>query len=303
MAWKTTLACVGVLLIPLGIGIRYEVQQQHSWQPPVPPDSFLSNVPKIEAPQHTPDCTVKVDQNGVRTLTVNESFTVAVHVTNEAPSLCKTELKVFAPGFEVQPPSWEFSLPEKKEQYFKFTLMPKNPGSQIVELTYNREQGYEEYELGYSVRANSYLPAWMTPFSGTFAAFFGSILTLPWWIDRREKKREEKTKERKNLADQKRFGRLMEDGQHVYNEIADLRGKDLEAWDARLTEWQTSVRAALEDIDFPVDYPEFVRAADESEPVAIVGDVKNLKWKQENRRRKLQKQQRKLEEIMQRRLS
>jgi len=46
-----------------------------------------------------------------------------------------------------------------------------------------------------------------------------------------------------------------------------------------------------------------MRATDEIEPVAIVGDVKNLKWKQEVRRRKLQKQQQKLEEIVRRRLS
>jgi hypothetical protein len=261
MAWRSKFALVGVLLIPIGIGIHYEVQQLGSWQPPVPPDSFLSHVPKPEAPQHTPDCTVKVDQSGIRTLTVNESFTVPVHVTNEAPSPCKTEIKVFAPGFEAQPPSWEFSVPVKNEQYFKFTLLAKNPGSQTVELNYNKEQGYEQYELGYSVRANSYLPAWLTPFSGTLTAFFGSVLTLPWWIDRREKKQGERNKGR----DQKRFGRLMEDGQRLYREIANLRGEDLEAWDTRLTQWQTSVRSALEDINFHADYPEFERAADEIE--------------------------------------
>lgn len=108
---------------------------------------------------------------------------------------------------------------------------------------------------------------------------------------------------KKKVADQKRFGLLMEEGRNLYGEIANLKGEDLEAWDARLTGWQTSVRVALDEINFPADYHEFTRATDESEPVAIVGDVKNLKWKQENRRRKLQKQQQKLEEIVQRRLS
>jgi FtsZ-binding cell division protein ZapB len=107
---------------------------------------------------------------------------------------------------------------------------------------------------------------------------------------------------KKKVADQKKFGLLMEEGRNLYGEIARLRGEDLETWDARLTGWQTSVRVALDEINFPADYHEFTRATDEIEPVLPVGDVKDLRWKQEVRRRKLQKQQQKLEEIVQRRL-
>ena len=104
---------------------------------------------------------------------------------------------------------------------------------------------------------------------------------------------------RKKVADQKKFGLLMEDGQNLYKEIAKLRGEDLETWDARLAGWQTSVRVALEGINFPADCHEFMRVMDEIEPL---GGAIDLRWKQEIRRRKLQKQQRKLEEIVQRRL-
>jgi len=45
----------------------------------------------------------------------------------------------------------------------------------------------------------------------------------------------------------------------------------------RLTEWQTSVRVLLEDINFPADYHEFARATDEIEPVVIVGE-ENLEF-------------------------
>jgi hypothetical protein len=107
---------------------------------------------------------------------------------------------------------------------------------------------------------------------------------------------------KKKAADQKRFALLMADGQHLYWEIADLRGEDLEAWDVRLTEWQTSVRVALEEMNFLADSHEFTRAPDEIDPLVPEGGVKDLRWKQEVRRRKLQEQQRKLEEIVQRRL-
>jgi len=302
------LAAVGVLLIPFGIALHYVLQRYEVSipQPPVPEDNSIRRGTDLYIFNPIPDCIVKVETSGKRTLTINESFTVTVHVSNDATEQCKTKINVFAPDFEVQPPSWDFALPPdpaKKPHDFKFALMSKNPGSQMVVVSYPIAGGGEEQEvLGYSVRANAYLPEWLSPFSGIFVAFFGPILTLPWWIERRDKKREEKTKRSKNVADQKKFGLLMEGGQRLYNEIADLKGEDLEAWDTRLTEWQTSVHAALENIDLPADYQEFTRATDEIDSVAIVGNVKNLKWKQENRRRRLQKQQKKLEEIVQRRL-
>jgi len=101
------------------------------------------------------------------------------------------------------------------------------------------------------------------------------MLTVPWWIDRREKK----AKGTRSVAGQKRFGLLMESGQRLYNEIANLRGEDLEAWDASLIEWQTSIRTALEEINCPADYPEFVRAADDSEPVAVISAIRDATTK------------------------
>jgi hypothetical protein len=100
------------------------------------------------------------------------------------------------------------------------------------------------------------------------------------------------------VADRRKLGLLMEEGQNLYKEVGNVRGEDFQAWDALLTGWDGFVRIALEEIGFPADYQEFMRAIDEAEPLG--GVIKNLAWKQENRRRRLQKQQQKLAEIQRR---
>jgi hypothetical protein len=101
------------------------------------------------------------------------------------------------------------------------------------------------------------------------------------------------------LTIRSRFARLMEEGQHLYREVGSVSGDDFRAWDDLLAGWQNAVCVALKEIEFPADCHEFMRAIDEIEPLLGVID---LRWKQAIRRRKLQKQQQKLEEIVRRRL-
>ena len=302
MHWQKALALVGVGLITLAVVITAASffgwpLAKYAWHPRRP-DSHINGDWAYPGP---PVCFILLEK-GERNVTVNTSFPLTITIKPGISLPCQADVFISAPTFDVKPESQAFVLPDEQGHQWKsytFLLVPKQTGNQLVMVS----SKYGQDMLYYTVKSSEFLPAWMTPFSGPLLSLFGPILTIPWWIDRLEKKRQETTKGRKNVADQKRLGRMMEDGRHLYNEITDLRGEDLEAWAARLTEWQTSVRAALEDMDFPADSPEFMRATDEIEPVAIVGDVKNLKWKQEVRRRKLQKQQQKLEEIVRRRLS
>jgi hypothetical protein len=96
-----------------------------------------------------------------------------------------------------------------------------------------------------------------------------------------------------------KFADLMEEGRVLYNGIGNLRGEDLESWDGRLEDWHWSVRIAADHLGFPSDYHEFMRATDDADPV---GGSIDLRGKHENRRRKLKKQQQKLEDIVKRRL-
>jgi hypothetical protein len=55
----------------------------------------------------------------------------------------------------------------------------------------------------------------------------------------------------------------MEEGQNLYKEIGNVRGEDFQAWDALLAGWQASVSTALEEVELPADYREFMRAIEE----------------------------------------
>lgn len=109
---------------------------------------------------------------------------------------------------------------------------------------------------------------------------------------RAEKKRDDRA------AIQTRFASLLKAGRSLYDELNNVQGQTLHIWDAALGDWQESVRLALEEIGFPADFQEFMRVINDAEPL---GGVVNLGWKQENRRRRLVKQQQKLEEIVLRR--
>jgi hypothetical protein len=304
MKWKTVLAVVGAGLLALGVAslsftsffFGFPLKFSHR-----PPDRHIGGHGwRSGNPDTSPICeVVPVEAN--KEIDINTSFPLTITVKPTAALGCHADVYVSAPAFDVKPESQRFDLPDKEGNQTKtytFLLVPKQAGTQLVSV--NSEGGQEI--LYYSIRSSEFVPAWMNPFVGPFLSVFGSIFTIPWWIERQDKKRDE-AKRGKKVADQKRLGLLMEGGQHLYKEIADLQGEDLEAWDARLKEWQTSVRKALEEINFPADYPEFTRATDEIEPLAIAANGKNLKWKQEVRRRKLQKQQQKLEDIVKRRLS
>jgi|SRR5580704_12114882 hypothetical protein len=106
--------------------------------------------------------------------------------------------------------------------------------------------------------------------------------------------------ERENkLEIRSKFAGLMEWGRHLHDKLGTVRGEDFRTWDDLLTDWQESVCMTLRQIDFPADCHEFMRATDDAE---ALGGSMDLRWKQENRRRKLKKQQQKLEDIVQRRL-
>lgn len=96
-----------------------------------------------------------------------------------------------------------------------------------------------------------------------------------------------------------KFALLMKEGRHLNQELNSVVGEALQGWDSALTTWQESVRSVLDEISYPAEYHEFMRSTDDIEPL---GGAINLAWKQEVRRRKLKKQQQKLEDILKRRV-
>jgi len=163
------------------------------------------------------ECDVTVDKTQSRILNVNESFTLTLHVADKLEDVvhktegmgggqkarnkpvqetrCETVINVYAPAFDVKPERASFLLPDddgRSVRDFTFALLAKQSGSQVLVINYI---GGED-RLGYSVRTYGLVPVWASPFIGTVIAFFGPILTLPWWIERRQKREEEKARQK-----------------------------------------------------------------------------------------------------------
>lgn len=181
MSWgKKALASIGVGLVALGLLLL-----PTSWKS-LPHDRYYYFVSQHEGNEICKVQPVK-DKSDV---ILNQSFTLNVIVSAGTEKRCKNVVVISAPAFDVKPESQEFDLPDEQgrtAETFSFLALPKEAGPQIVSI--NSDEG--QYKLHYSVKTSEYIPAWMNPFLSPLLSVLGSILTVPWWIERRQKNREE----------------------------------------------------------------------------------------------------------------
>jgi len=206
MNWQKALAVVGVGLVPFGFALTSVKYYSYSYTPP-PPDRHIEGVHRnwnTGNPDTTlllPPCEVTPDK-GERVVNNGTSFALMVTVKPITALACHADVSISAPAFDVEPDSQTFDLPDKQgnqSKAFTFLLVPKQPGTQLVTVNSQARQDM----LYYQVKPSEFVPAWMNPFIGPVLSLFGPILTIPWWIDRREKKKKEKEdEERKAEAEE-----------------------------------------------------------------------------------------------------
>ena len=196
MKWKTPLAVVGLTLLMLGLQglasvyFRWPVPVKFAYTKPLPPDRLHSIVPIKGGPTTVAGCQIATAKDK-DTVTLNVSFPLTVTVSIPTDTItCESHVSVYAPAFDVKPESQAFTLVADKQgkqtRTFTFLLIPKQDGPQLVKVDYN----YEEDMLHYRVKPSEVIPAWMSPFLGPLLSLLGPTLTIPWWIERREKKKE-----------------------------------------------------------------------------------------------------------------
>jgi hypothetical protein len=96
------------------------------------------------------------------------------------------------------------------------------------------------------------------------------------------------------------FGSIMQQGVNVSTALAECQtDSQFSSWDAGFAEWLVLAKMAIKDLGYYSDSVEFVRAGENAEPVAGPMDWRN---QQEERCRVLAEHQKKLEEIVHRRL-
>ena len=152
---------------------------------------------------------------------------------------------------------------------------------------------------------------------GSYAVWFLCVLVIntvrvPWLLDAestglintqeaRAEDAEKKIAEIKAARDKHDlFGRLMQQGADFSREVAACQtDADFASWDRHSDEWLRSIQQAMRDTGFPTEAVEFARAGQYAEPMM---GVINIGFKQESRRRRLEKHQGFLADFVRRRL-
>jgi hypothetical protein len=148
----------------------------------------------IEPLLKKPTCNIELSPTtGTEDVTVDTSFKLDIIVKPNTATGCHSEVSVFGPAFDINPETQTFDLPDSKQKNFSFLLAPKKAGSQLVNVyADDREQPL----ITYSVRSYGYIPAWANPFIAPLVTVFGTMFTVPYWIEREQKKREAEAKKR-----------------------------------------------------------------------------------------------------------
>lgn len=95
------------------------------------------------------------------------------------------------------------------------------------------------------------------------------------------------------------FASLMQAGVNLSTDLASCAVNGLPAWDARQNDWLKLVKKTLSDEGFASEAIAFIRAGEDAEPLTGVMD---FRWERETRCRVLEQHQKKLEDIVSRRL-
>jgi hypothetical protein len=121
---------------------------------------------------------------------VGESFNLSCRLQAKEDESCDAEVSVLASAFDVSPKEPRKIAIARDEVQLWWNLTPKYPGDQTLLVTVLNEQ----HSLGFVVREAKLLPDWAGLVASAVCFLFGPILTVPFWVDRIEKRREEKRK-------------------------------------------------------------------------------------------------------------
>jgi hypothetical protein len=136
-----------------------------------------------------------------RVLILGDSMNLAITVFNDpAESLtdkpardesCKVTVEVDAAAFHVAPQKREIEIPPGQLTKTYFNVSPKNVGTQVITVS----AGGDFNSVGITVKDQHFMNRWQSSVLSIVSAVGGPMLTIPWWIEFIQK-RKEKTKTR-----------------------------------------------------------------------------------------------------------
>jgi hypothetical protein len=130
-----------------------------------------------------------------RVMSERESHPLVVHLASEGNEKCEAAVRLAAVGFEVSPPEMEQRIqlgPERPRGEVTWVIAPRQVGEYVVDVSSAFDHNFVSIVvtniLGLRAR-NAQLMVYL-------AGALGSILTVPWWLDRIKGWRSSRTKRR-----------------------------------------------------------------------------------------------------------
>ena len=192
--WNKKLLLLGIVVAAFGFLFPYAIGYTLNDRVP-PPPADAHGILKFEFNGSPPPfCNVTIQTASDRKVRLNRSFALNAKIwKNESDILCKVNIRVSAPAFDVKPDETNIELPDasgKTARNFAFNLMPQQAGPQVIIV----EHGEDENQFGYSVYDYPLVPPEITFFFPIVSTVLGGMLTVPWWIEFFGKKRKNKKK-------------------------------------------------------------------------------------------------------------
>jgi len=177
MKIKTAAAILGLALIIVGLGyLGYLIYMGHQAR-----HKSVSAVEHRYYSAVTP-CTLKNIKISKLYLTENDSFSIAPVFQNDTNRPCVLSVQLSAINFDSDPPERVQSKtldPKTEEFTLIWTLSPTKTGAREISVT----TGYKVFTYVVSVVNTLGLTPLRAKILSIITSFFGSALTLPWWVD------------------------------------------------------------------------------------------------------------------------
>lgn len=130
---------------------------------------------------------------------LHDSFVIEVQSRIKG-KYCKSDVRVFGAAFDVKPEQQtvEIRLGQPSPQTIFFSILPKYAGKQELLLYGDDINAWATKKI--TVYEYPFVPPQISIWFPVLGVVFGSMLGLPWWLERREKRREQKEAQAKASA-------------------------------------------------------------------------------------------------------
>lgn len=179
---RKILAICGVILILGGVGLHFHIRSA---------SSDARALDNFEAPTSRGKCSTPLEGVNIskRTISIKDTLGLTAILRNsEKNEDCEVAININAPNFKISPnePDRIIDLPLREEATTSWILSPRGLGT--FEVAVSAELSSQIIGIKVSNNPMDLVPAWVP----LITYLFGPMLTVPWWYEQCQKRKNQK---------------------------------------------------------------------------------------------------------------